>query len=171
MVTTRAGKARREDKAKLRSALENEIKGMFKKARTLVDDAISDANEADSRPLQWASDMIAEIQNQSKKLSIDVSHASLKIYEVIEAKRQERIKEALAGFQLNDRVTVDQYEGRGTVVYVGENWLKRTPRLGIEMDQPVGKGSGHFGGITYYRCRDKHGLLVHPNKVRVVTNE
>ena len=66
--------------------------------------------------------------------------------------------------QVGDRVTASGYRCAGIVRFVGVvNNTDRThgkPRVGIELDKPEGKHDGAVSGQRYFRCPDKHGILV-----------
>ncbi|XP_033638216.1 dynactin subunit 1-like [Asterias rubens] len=38
--------------------------------------------------------------------------------------------------------------------------------VGVELDKPVGKHSGIFKGREYFTCKTKHGIFVHPSRIR-----
>ena len=52
-----------------------------------------------------------------------------------------------------------------TLRFVGPHNESGEPRVGVELDQPVGKNNGTVGGHLYFTCADKHGLLCHPMHV------
>ncbi|EIW69633.1 hypothetical protein TREMEDRAFT_39175 [Tremella mesenterica DSM 1558] len=57
---------------------------------------------------------------------------------------------------------------RGTVRFVGEASVGRGGVwVGVELDEPVGKGGGSVNGKKYFECRPKHAVFVRPDKVRV----
>jgi hypothetical protein len=67
------------------------------------------------------------------------------------------------------RVTVEGYNGfKGTIRFVGKHAIEKTPRVGVELDEPIGKSNGTVKGHTYFECRAKHGVLVKPGKVTLV---
>jgi len=42
-----------------------------------------------------------------------------------------------------------------------------SPRCGVELDLPLGKNSGTVQGTAYFSCKDKHGILIMPERVTV----
>lgn len=43
------------------------------------------------------------------------------------------------------------------------------PRVGVELDNAVGKNNGTINSHTYFNCRDEHGVLVVPAKIAIPT--
>ena len=68
-------------------------------------------------------------------------------------------------FAVGDNVSVNGYDCEGTVRFVGKHAIDGHPRIGIELDQPVGKHSGKSKGTVYFKCPRKCGILVAPTKV------
>jgi hypothetical protein len=66
------------------------------------------------------------------------------------------------------RCTVEGYEGPGTIMFVGKHHETGKGRVGVEMDQPVGKFGGTMKGHEYFVCDKKHGVLVPSKKVFAV---
>jgi hypothetical protein len=58
------------------------------------------------------------------------------------------------------RVTVAGYECEGTLQFVGPHHEKGTPRCGVQLDEPVGKSRGSFGGHQYFAAPKKTAVLV-----------
>lgn len=57
---------------------------------------------------------------------------------------------------------------RGTVRIVGEAEMgKGGVWVGVELDEPTGKGDGSVDGKRYFQCRAKHAVFVRPDKVTV----
>ncbi|KAE8538059.1 hypothetical protein D1P53_006126 [Cryptococcus gattii VGV] len=57
---------------------------------------------------------------------------------------------------------------RGTVRFAGEaNIGKGGAWVGIELDEPLGKGDGEVEGTRYFSCLPKHAVFVRPAKVTV----
>ena len=63
------------------------------------------------------------------------------------------------------RCTVRGYECKGTVRFVGEHHQTGKPRVGVELDDPVGKHNGTVAGTEYFTCEPGHGVLPAPSKV------
>jgi hypothetical protein len=71
-------------------------------------------------------------------------------------------KQALVG----KRVTVDGYEGLGTVRFAGKHHESGAARYGVEMDNPVGLNNGSVKGHVYFTCKPKYGVLSTVAKVK-----
>ncbi|KAF9454449.1 hypothetical protein P691DRAFT_808593 [Macrolepiota fuliginosa MF-IS2] len=56
---------------------------------------------------------------------------------------------------------------RGTVRYIGQTNFSKGTWVGIEYDEPIGKNNGSVQGERYFECRQKYGVFVRPEKVRV----
>ncbi|WWC61195.1 uncharacterized protein I303_103775 [Kwoniella dejecticola CBS 10117] len=63
----------------------------------------------------------------------------------------------------------DSGEGRlGTVRFVGEAPIgKGGVWVGVELDEPQGKGDGEVEGKRYFQCSPRHATFVRPEKVAV----
>mmetsp|Transcript_11835 Transcript_11835/g.30409 ORF Transcript_11835/g.30409 Transcript_11835/m.30409 type:complete len:561 (+) Transcript_11835:283-1965(+) len=72
------------------------------------------------------------------------------------------------GITVGARVFSTQYSCEGTVRFIGMHRSKGTPRVGIELDYPVGKLDGVQGGHRYFYCQPKFGILTNPGKVRLL---
>ena len=57
----------------------------------------------------------------------------------------------------------------GTVRFVGPHKESGKPRIGVELDEPVGKHNGNVGGHVYFRCSNNHGVLPAPSKIMLIT--
>lgn len=61
--------------------------------------------------------------------------------------------------------TIDR---RGTIRFVGEASMgKGGMWVGVEMDEPTGKGDGSVEGVRYFSCAPKHAVFVRAEKVTV----
>jgi hypothetical protein len=65
---------------------------------------------------------------------------------------------------VGDRVAVGG-KGNGIVRFVGSHAENGNPRIGVELDDPVGKNNGTVKGHTYFTCGQNHGALVSKDKV------
>ncbi|CAF4119788.1 unnamed protein product, partial [Rotaria sp. Silwood2] len=54
----------------------------------------------------------------------------------------------------------------GFIRFVGKTYFKEGTWYGIELEEPVGKNNGTFGGHSYFQCPDKHGVFVRRDKLR-----
>merc|ERR1719272_1098914 len=80
----------------------------------------------------------------------------------------------LEQFKFGDRVNVKGYGNcAGTVRFVGLHHIdgnKRdgSPRVGVELDKPIGLDHGTVHGIRYFTCAPNHGVLVRPGHVSLL---
>ena len=73
-------------------------------------------------------------------------------------------------FKLGDRVTVEGYGVPGTVRFLGKHAETGGKRVGVELDDAIGKNTGTVGGHQYFQCPAKHGVLTLPKKVTPAEN-
>ncbi|XP_022093777.1 dynactin subunit 1-like [Acanthaster planci] len=69
---------------------------------------------------------------------------------------------------IGQRVEV-YYKGQifaGTVKYKGGLSNVKGDWVGVDLDEPVGKHSGIFKGREYFTCTPKHGIFIHPSRIR-----
>ncbi|XP_038050459.1 dynactin subunit 1-like [Patiria miniata] len=69
---------------------------------------------------------------------------------------------------IGQRVEV-YYKGQifaGTVKYKGGLSNIKGDWVGVHLDEPVGKHSGIFKGREYFTCTPKHGIFIHPSRIR-----
>jgi len=70
---------------------------------------------------------------------------------------------------VGDRVTVAGYESQGTVRFIGPHAIHLTPRVLVQLDQPIGKNNGTVSGHVYCDgLPENTGVLVVPAKVTQV---
>ncbi|RLN86791.1 hypothetical protein BBJ28_00013899 [Nothophytophthora sp. Chile5] len=76
--------------------------------------------------------------------------------------------ESVANMHVGDRCEVQPGGRRGQVQYLGEipeiaagHWV------GVQFDEPVGKGNGSVKGTVYFECEQKYGGFVRPHNVNV----
>jgi len=67
--------------------------------------------------------------------------------------------------KIGSQVGVIGYEGIGTLRYYGERAGGGGLRCGVEFEEPVGRNNGVVAGHEYFKCADRHGVLVVPGKV------
>lgn len=71
-----------------------------------------------------------------------------------------------SGHRLGDRVIINGYDTVGTVAFVGMHHIENKPRLGVVLDDPVGRNNGVVKEFKYFDCPggEGYGLLIHPKK-------
>jgi len=67
--------------------------------------------------------------------------------------------------KVGDRVAVKGYDCIGTVRFVGDHHESGKPRIGVDLDEAIGKNSGTVGGHEYFSCPSKRGVLAAPSKI------
>ncbi|KAF1790644.1 CAP Gly-rich domain [Phytophthora cactorum] len=76
--------------------------------------------------------------------------------------------ETVANMKVGDRCEVQPGGRRGQVQYLGEiPEIAPGYWVGVQFDEPVGKGDGSVKGATYFKCEDKYGGFVRPHNVAV----
>lgn len=76
--------------------------------------------------------------------------------------------ESVQGMKVGDRCEVQPGGRRGQVAYVGE-----VPEIaagfwvGVQFDEPLGKGDGAVKGKRYFTCEPKFGGFIRPQNVAV----
>ncbi len=68
---------------------------------------------------------------------------------------------------LNSRVLVNK-KSKGILRYSGLVHFAEGFWEGIELDKPKGKHNGTVGDKTYFTCKDKHGVFVRSNCVKLL---
>ena len=68
---------------------------------------------------------------------------------------------------VGQRVSIQGYSCGGILRFFGEHKSKHLPRCGVELDKPLGRNNGTVDGHKYFKCKEKHGILVAPGKVFV----
>jgi hypothetical protein len=74
----------------------------------------------------------------------------------------------LTAADVGKRCTVEGYECGGTVRFVGPSAEDGKAKVGIELDEALGKHGGTSKGHVYFKCPKKCGVLVGPTKVVIV---
>ena len=72
---------------------------------------------------------------------------------------------------IGDRVTVSRYQGAGVIRFIGIVHTDRTHgehRVGVELDRPEGKHNGTIDGRQYFKCPERHGLLVPRTRIKLL---
>jgi hypothetical protein len=59
--------------------------------------------------------------------------------------------------------------GSGVVRFVGLHPIKKKPRVGVEMNKQKGENDGSVKQYRYFSCRDGHGCITVPQKVKLFT--
>lgn len=77
-----------------------------------------------------------------------------------------------SNIKVGERCEVQSGDGtidrRGTIRFVGEAHMgKGGVWVGVEMDEPTGKGDGSVDGVRYFQCSLKHAVFVRADKVTV----
>nr|XP_006814588.1 PREDICTED: probable GPI-anchored adhesin-like protein PGA55-like [Saccoglossus kowalevskii] len=70
----------------------------------------------------------------------------------------------VASLLIGDRVNVQGYNS-GILKFKGKTKFAKGEWCGIALDEPVGKHNGKVGGVQYFTCEPKHGILVLSYKV------
>mmetsp|Transcript_35875 Transcript_35875/g.94008 ORF Transcript_35875/g.94008 Transcript_35875/m.94008 type:complete len:736 (+) Transcript_35875:144-2351(+) len=73
---------------------------------------------------------------------------------------------------VGDLCTVAGYDCGGHVRFAGKGLHEKQLgkwRVGVELSEPCGKNDGTIGGHQYFVCKAKHGVLVAPSKVTIVS--
>ena len=78
-----------------------------------------------------------------------------------------RIEDIFELSHVGRRVTVSKY-GQGIVMFVGSHHVHGVPRIGVELDQPLGINNGTVGGHKYFTCTMKHGVLADPKLGKII---
>ena len=77
-------------------------------------------------------------------------------------------KEAAEKIRVGDRCQVSPGDRIGAVRYVGRaDGLKPGYWIGVEFDEPVGKGDGTVKGRKFFECRPQYGGFLRPEQVTV----
>ena len=69
------------------------------------------------------------------------------------------------------RCKVTGYDVPGSIRFFGAHAEDGKKKVGVELDEPVGKNNGTVKGHQYFACAKKHGVLVGPAKVQVPESE
>ncbi|KAM9899369.1 hypothetical protein OXX69_009506 [Metschnikowia pulcherrima] len=85
---------------------------------------------------------------------------------------QQKDESSASGINVGNRCRVINIEGerRGEVKYVGKIHVLdegKSPWIGIQFDEPVGKNDGSIGEHKFFQGKPGHGSFVRPNKVEV----
>lgn len=76
--------------------------------------------------------------------------------------------ESVEGMKVGDRCEVQPGGRRGQVQFLGTvEEIAPGSWVGVQFDEPVGKGSGTVKGKTYFECDNKFGGFVRPHNVAV----
>ena len=77
------------------------------------------------------------------------------------SKKGGKITEANVG----DACSVADFDCGGTIRFVGPHHETGKERIGVQLDEPLGKSAGKFKGHEYFKCPKKCAVLVLPSKV------
>ncbi|DBA02053.1 TPA: hypothetical protein N0F65_000300 [Lagenidium giganteum] len=76
--------------------------------------------------------------------------------------------ESIANMKIGDRCEVQPGGRRGQVRYLGEvPEIAEGCWVGVQFDEPVGKGTGAVKGEVYFECEPKYGGFIRPHNVTV----
>lgn len=76
--------------------------------------------------------------------------------------------ETVAHMKVGDRCEVQPGGRRGQVRFLGlVEEIAPGHWVGVQFDEPVGKGSGTVKGKVYFECENKYGGFVRPHNVAV----
>jgi tubulin-specific chaperone B len=78
-------------------------------------------------------------------------------------------EECVAGAEVGMRCEIQPGSRRGVIAYIGKDVASLAPGywVGVRLDEPMAKGDGSRGGVSYFDCPDKHGAFVRPDHVAV----
>jgi hypothetical protein len=79
---------------------------------------------------------------------------------------EEPTRRAVTQIDLGSRCTVDGYNCAGTIRFVGKD-KDGKQKVGVELDQPIGKNNGTIKGKAYFQCAPNRGVMTTPKKVVV----
>ncbi|XP_028936989.1 centrosome-associated protein 350 isoform X2 [Ornithorhynchus anatinus] len=72
--------------------------------------------------------------------------------------------DVLPNFHLGDRVLISNVQP-GTLRFKGLTYFAKGFWAGVELDKPEGNNNGTYDGITYFECKEKHGIFAPPQKI------
>ncbi|XP_035756684.1 centrosome-associated protein 350 isoform X3 [Egretta garzetta] len=72
--------------------------------------------------------------------------------------------DSLPNFNIGDRVLVSKVQP-GTLRFKGLTKFAKGFWAGVELDKPEGNNNGTYDGITYFDCKEKHGIFAPPQKI------
>ena len=72
---------------------------------------------------------------------------------------------------INKRCMVEGYDCIGTIRFVGMHAHENVMRIGIELDEAIGKNNGIVRDHKYFECDNNKGLLTAARKVSLVESE
>lgn len=82
-----------------------------------------------------------------------------------------RIVKKIDSGHIGARVTVEGYDGEGTLLFFGNHIKTKKLRAGVRLDKPVGNNNGTVNNHKYFRCDPGHGVLCAPKKISLVNPE
>ncbi|XP_074078266.1 centrosome-associated protein 350 isoform X2 [Macrotis lagotis] len=74
------------------------------------------------------------------------------------------VADELFNFHLGDRVLISNVQP-GTLRFKGLTEFAKGFWAGVELDKPEGNNNGTYDGITYFECKEKHGIFAPPQKI------
>ena len=121
--------------------------------------------------IKVASDLSFKLREGSATSYSRASHErSMPMKQLSEDEQYRSYEDIIVG----DRVTVSGHQGAAVVRFVGVVNTQRThgrSRVGVDLDSPNGKHNGTVDGRQYFKCAEKHGLLVPRERVRLLAHK
>ena len=82
-------------------------------------------------------------------------------------KKKKKAGPGLTAADVGKTCSVEGYDCKGTIRFVGPHAEDGKEKVGVELMEALGKHNGTSKGHTYFKCANKCGLLVAPNKVEL----
>jgi len=144
----------------------------YKNDGTLDDEeaeALQDEFEGKGITMDEHQRMLKEIKAEYKtatatKPNMDVEPSSAAAPKA-KKKKKKKTPKSVGANSVGKRCTVNGYDCKGTIRFVGPHHETGKDRVGVELDEAVGKHSGTVNGNEYFSCGKKCGVLVDAKKV------
>lgn len=66
---------------------------------------------------------------------------------------------------VGESIQVRPYNWSGVISFIGPTQFAPGNWIGVTLDAPTGKHDGSVQGVTYYNCKQKHGIFVKADKL------